>query len=434
VKDESLDLDSPKAEEKEPARPVIKNLPLEPARTNRLSSFQVLTIVVAFAMTSAVSFLGGVIYDRQTEDAYSEDFQIFWESWNIIDDEFYGDMPSDRERVYGAIQGFVTTLNDPFTAFVVPEQADVHRQFISGKFGGIGASVSIDPNGEPYITRLVRGNPAEEAGLISLDIIRAVDGQPVQGLTLEQVVDMIKGDPGTEVVLTIYRPAEDRTFDQPITRAVIEELTAYSDMVGDVGYLRISSFNAVSASQTQRELEALLAQNPRAIVLDLRGNGGGLLDESVKIADLFLDEGLILSERSRAGEQDRYVSDDGDIGEDVPLVILMDGGSASASEVVAGALQDRDRAILLGQKSYGKGSVQLVHDLPGGEQLRVTVAAWYTPDGRRIHGTGLEPDVVVEGDQFDAQGNDLYFRAALEYINEHYPSESGETDSNIFGG
>ncbi|KAB2854627.1 MAG: S41 family peptidase [Anaerolineae bacterium] len=338
-------------------------------------------------------------------------------------------MPNRQDRVYGAIQGFITTLNDPFTAFVVPEQADIHRQFMSGKFGGIGASVSIDANGEPYITRLLRGNPAEKAGLEPLDVIRGVDGQSVQGLTLDEVVDLIKGDVGTEVVLTIYRPSQDTTFDQPIMRAVIEELTAYSGMIGDIGYLRLSSFNAVSASQTERELQTLLDQDPRAIVFDLRGNGGGLLDEAVKIADMFLDEGLVLTERSRSGDEERYVSDSGDLGERVPVVILIDGNSASASEVVAGALQDRDRAVLIGQKSYGKGSVQLVHDLPGGEQLRVTIAAWYTPDDRRIHGTGLEPDMVVEGDQFDAQGNDLYLNAAIDYINATYPR-----DPHIFGG
>ncbi len=429
MKDESFDMNSNvDVGEKEPVRPLIKAAST-PVRARRLSSFQVLTIAVALVMTSTVSFLSGVIYDRRSGDAYSDDFKVFWETWNTVDKEFYGDMPNRQDRVYGAIQGFIITLNDPFTAFVVPEQADLHRQFISGKFGGIGASISIDANGEPYITRLLRGNPAEKAGLESLDVIKGVDGQSIQGLTLEQVVDLIKGDVGTEVVLTIYRPSQDTTFDQTIMRAVIEELTAYSGMIGDIGYLRLSSFNAVSASQTERELQSLLEQNPRAIVFDLRGNGGGLLDEAVKIADMFLDEGLILTERSRSGDEERYVSDSGDPGEHVPVVILMDGNSASASEVVAGALQDRDRAILIGQKSYGKGSVQLVHDLPGGEQLRVTTAAWYTPDDRRIHGTGLEPDLVVEGEQFDAQGNDLFLNAAVDYINATYPR-----DSHIFGG
>ncbi|MBI5930835.1 MAG: PDZ domain-containing protein, partial [Chloroflexi bacterium] len=262
MKDESFDMIEAEVEDKESVRPLTK---IAPAQTRaKFSSFQVLTIIVALVMTSTVSFLGGVIYDRRTGDAYSEDFQVFWETWNTVDKEFYGDMPSRQDRVYGAIQGFITTLNDPFTAFVVPEQADIHRQFMSGKFGGIGASVSIDANGEPYITRLLRGNPAEKAGLEPLDVIKGVDGQSVQGLTLDQVVDLIKGDVGTEVLLTIYRPSQDTTFDQPIMRAVIEELTAYSGMVGDIGYLRLSSFNAVSASQTEHELQSLLDQHPRA--------------------------------------------------------------------------------------------------------------------------------------------------------------------------
>jgi carboxyl-terminal processing protease len=386
---------------------------------------------MALVVTGVVSFMGGIVYNRQTGEAYSDDFQDFWEAWSYIDKEFYGDMPSRQDRVYGAIQGAVATLNDPYSAFSPPEEADAHRQFISGKFGGIGATLSLNENGEPYIVHLLRGNPAEKAGLEPLDVIRAIDGQIVQGLTLEEVVDRVKGDVGAVVTLTLYRPAEDRTFDKAIRRAVIEELTAYSEIIDGVGYLRLSSFNGVAAGQTRRELERLLDQKPRAIVFDLRGNGGGLLDEAVEIADLFLDQGLILTERSRKGEQERYYAESGDSGERIPLVVLVDGKTASASEVVVGALQDRDRAILVGQRTYGKGSVQLVHDLPGGGQLRLTVAAWFTPNGTRLHLDGLEPDVPVDGDQFDPQGNDRFLDAALDYINQHFPAQPTEQTAEV---
>jgi carboxyl-terminal processing protease len=396
-----------------------------------LNSFQIITIVVALLITASVSFLGGVVYDRQTGVASSDEFEVFWEAWNFIDSEYYQEPPSVTERVYGGITGVVSTL-DQFSNVSPPVQAEQNREFIAGKFGGIGAQVSINENQEPYIVDVIRDactntTPADRAGLQANDVIRAVDGQEVVGWAIEDVVDIVKGDPGTDVVLTILRPdnnGDGEEMDITIRRDAVDQITVHDAMLDDVGYLYLESFNHVSSQQMQCKLELIMDENPRAIIFDLRGNGGGLLDESIAIADMFLDQGVVLIQRDRHGDEERHFSENGGAAEDIPLVVLINENSASASEVVAGALQDRGRAILIGKTSYGKGSVQLVHELSDGGELRVTSAAWYTPTGKQIHEIGLTPDILVEGALIDAEGNDLAVQAAMDYLDQHFPSDS----------
>lgn len=390
----------------------------------RLSSFQWMMVIVAIVVTGAISFLAGILYDRQTAVAYSNEFEVFWEGWDRIDEYYYGNAPSERERVYGALNGLVTSLEDPYSGFAPPVQAEINQQALSGVFGGIGAFIGINEDNEFYIERTIFGNPAQEAGVEGGDIIRAVDGESVEGLDQNQLVELVKGEIGSEVTLTLYRPTENRSFDVTITRAAIEEPVVYSRMIEDIGYLNLTSFKAVAEGQMQSQLHELLDQDPRAIIFDLRGNGGGLLEQAEIVADLFLDEGLIVIQRSRQEEDQRTYADGGDEGEDIPLVVLIDGGSASASEVVSGALQDRDRAVLIGQPSFGKGIVQSIFDLSDGSQLKLTTSAWYTPDDRAIHGEGLEPDILIEGDQY-ADGIDRPLQAAIDHINENVEPTQG---------
>ncbi len=398
----------------------------------RLTTFQMLTIFVAIVATATVSFLAGVVYDRHQSLAYSEEFEIFWEAWQYIDNEFYREPPSVTDRVYGGIRGVISTLGDEYTSVSPPVMAEHSREVISGKFGGIGATVSTDEAGDSYIVEVISdqcitATPAERAGLQAGDVFRAVDGQTVQGLEMNLVVDMVRGDPDTDVVLTMYRPAEDLTFDVTVRRANVEQITVVDQMYGDVAYLHLGLFNAVATQQMACKLEQVLAQNPRAIILDLRGNGGGLLNEATQIADLFLDQGLIVIQRDREGNEERLFSETGGIAEQIPMLVLIDGGSASASEVVAGALQDRGRAVLVGQNSFGKGSVQFVYILSDGGELRVTAAAWYTPNNHGINRNGdvggLTPDILIEGDQIGEDGNDRTLEAALGYIDQHMPVE-----------
>lgn len=409
-----------------------------------MTSFQLVTVLMALLITGGVAFLGGILYSRQTDEAYSEEFIAFWEAWDIIEEDYYKNPPDEQDRVYAAISGLTSSMGDPYSSFSPPVQADQNREFLSGEFGGIGANVQELETGEVVITRAIEGNPAQKAGMLAGDIIIAVDGESVEGLGINETINLIIGDVGTEVKVTVRRHELDddgnilssEEIEFTLTRATIQRPVATSTMLDDVGYIYLSDFSAVATSQLERELTAILAENPRAVILDMRGNGGGLLSEAVSVSDLFLPNGLVLSERDRNTKTDEYFSQTGEIGENIPLIILMDGGTASASEIVAGALQDRDRAILIGQQSYGKASVQELNALSGGGELRITVAGWYTPDEQEINGVGLTPDIVVDGDQFDANGNDLILNAALEHIDSLYPkpeSEATTAEVPVFG-
>lgn len=383
-----------------------------------LNAFQLTTVTTALIVTAAISFMAGVLYNRQTALAYSEDFSVFWQTWQEVDDNFYFTLPSEQERVYGAIQGMVGKLNDPYTSFAPPEQAEEIRRDMAGEEFGIGAYVAMNESGDVYIVRPIPGSPAEQAGILGGDIIRAVNGESIVGWDLERVTETIKGEENTEVQLTFYRPVDDEMFDLTITRARFEETVVFVKAYDDIIHLRLKNFKGVADNQMSSALDEALRQNPRGIILDLRENGGGYLAEAVTIADLFLDKGIILIQKSRQGDPEIINSKDGDAGEEVFLVVLIDGDTASAAEVVAGALQDRERAVIIGQKSFGKGIVQTVIDLSDGSQLKYTSSAWYTPNDRAIHEIGLEPDVLIEGDQY-AGGRDIPLETAIEYINTH---------------
>lgn len=410
-----------------------------------VTSFQVLSIGMALLVTAAASFLLGVVYERSQGIGSSEEFVVFWEAWDLIEDDYYFTerLPKNEDRVYGAIQGFLATLNDPNTRFAPPVAAEDSREQIEGRFGGIGAVVSLTEDQEPYIVEVVADEcipttPADAAGLQANDIIRAVDGAEVTGLTLDEVVDSVRGREGTTVVLTVYRPAEDEILDIAVRRDSIENITVNAELIDGIGYVHLTLFNAVATKQLRCKLDSLLAENPRALILDLHDNPGGLLNEALLVADLFLDEGLVLTQRDRDGNAEQLFSDDGDRGEDIPLYVIVDNGSASASEVVAGALRDRDRAVLFGQTTFGKGSVQNVYTLSDKSELRVTAAAWYTPDDIRIEGQGLTPDQVIDCEGLDPTACDaLNLQATLDFINQELPLEDSnaqpEADGSAFG-
>ncbi|NDJ84566.1 MAG: S41 family peptidase [Chloroflexi bacterium] len=410
------------------SKPVIERPPKNTIASQPevgINPFQAVTLVLGFVATATVFFLGGILYERQQGIAYSQDFEIFWEAWEYIDEEYYQEPPPVSERVYGGIDGVLRALGDEYSSVSPPVQAEQHREEIEGKFGGIGAYVDINDDEEPYIVDIVADEciattPAERAGLQANDVIRAVDGQEVKGWAIEDVIDIVKGKSGTDVTLTIYRPEDDEAFDVTIERDEVEQITVVDRDFENVGYVHLRVFNSIAAEQMKCKLESIIADNPQAIIFDLRGNGGGLLDEAIDVADLFLDNGVVVSQRDRDGKEEERFSDSGDLAEGIPLVVLIDGGSASASEVVAGALQDRGQAVLIGQTSFGKGSVQNVHVLADGGELRITSAAWYTPDGRRIHGIGLEPDIFVDLAQTTEDNPDPVLDRALEYIAEHY--------------
>jgi len=348
-----------------------------------------------------------------------EAFQIFWEVWDLVQHNFYGELPDMQDVTYAAIRGMLSTLDDKYTAFIEPDAAAILAEDATGEFEGIGAFVDMDEEGRLEIVQPFEGGSAEKAGLLAGDCVLEVDGVPIVGSTLYEAVGLIRGPAGTQITLLIEREGISEPFEVTVTRARFEIPITEVEMRDDqVGYIRLYDFSATAGERMEKGLEELLAQEPRGIILDLRQNPGGWLDQAVEVADLFLDDGVIAVERFSDGGEQTFEARPGDVGEDVRLVVLVDGSSASASEIVAGALQDRERAILIGESTFGKGSVQRPFTLKDGSELRVTVALWFTPNGQAIHGQGLRPDIEVPWpEEEDVEpGVDPQLERAVEYL------------------
>jgi carboxyl-terminal processing protease len=349
-----------------------------------------------------------------------QDFSIFWEAWDRIEQSYIGNLPTNTEMTYGAIRGSMSILGDPYTVFIEPVVREQEINSLRGNFGGIGANLQRNEAGEVILSP-IPGNPAEEAGILDGDILLAVDGTEVTGeMTVEDVANMIRGDVGSAVTLSVIHPDESDQTDITIVRDVILlPSVAYLILPDDptIGYIRLSRFSGESAGEVEGAILDLQEQGAQRLILDLRQNGGGLLDAAVEVGDHFLDEGVVLYQISRSEDEKVFMSTDETVADDIPLVILVDRGTASASEIVAGALQDRGRATLIGTTTFGKGSVQLVYDLSDGSSVHVTSARWYTPERHQIDQQGLEPDiVVVPTEEAIADGRDEALEAAVEFL------------------
>ncbi|HET92362.1 MAG TPA: S41 family peptidase [Chloroflexi bacterium] len=346
-----------------------------------------------------------------------ETFQLFWEVWDLVQRNFYGELPDMQQITYAAIRGMLRTLDDEYTAFIEPEPAAIIAEDATGEFEGIGAYVGMTEAGILEISGVFEDGPAERAGVRPGDHVLKVDGVSIVGMSLYEAIGMIRGPAGTEVTLFIEREGSE-SFEVTIVRARMEIPTIEAELLqGKIGYIRLYEFSATGHDLMKENLETLLAQNPRGIVFDLRQNPGGWLDQAIKVSDLFLDDGVILFERWSDGSEKVFEARPGDLGERIPLVVLVDGGSASASEIVAGALQDNERAILVGEQTFGKGSVQRPFTLSDGSELRVTIARWFTPNDRAIHGQGLEPDVEILLTEEDIEQEvDPQLEWAVEYL------------------
>ena len=346
-----------------------------------------------------------------------ETFQLFWEVWDLVQHNFYGELPDVQEMTYAAIRGMLSTLDDKYTAFMEPNVAAVLAEDATGEFEGIGAFVDMDEDGKLEIVQTFEGGPAEKVGILAGDCVLEVDSVSIVGSTLYEAIGLIRGPAGSEIVLLIEREGVSKPFEVTVTRARLEIPVIEVEMRDDgVGYIRLHEFSATASERMEEGLEELLAQEPQGIVFDLRQNPGGWLDQAVYVADLFLDDGVILIERWSDGKEQTYEANSGDIGEDVPLVVLVNGSSASASEIVAGALQDRERAVLVGEPTFGKGSVQRPFTLSDGSELRVTIARWFTPNDRAIHGQGLTPDIQIPWPEEGDPDVDPQLERAVEYL------------------
>ena len=356
--------------------------------------------------------------DIQEPGSEEQNLHVLMEVWDLIESDFYGEIPSPEDRVYGAIRGMLETLDDDYTSFLEPTIAEIQRTDASGSFEGIGALVRMNDEGILEIVRPFEDQPADKAGMLAGDRVLAVDGESIVGYGIYEAITLIRGPEGEEVVLTVQREVGSEPFDVTIVRARIDIPIVESEMLEDnIGYVGLFEFSSPATAQLEEAIEELVDQGATALVFDLRDNPGGYLDQAVYVSDLFLDEGIVLIERISDGRERQFDSTDQGLAQEIPLVILVNGGSASASEIVAGAIQDRERATLIGETTFGKGSVQLPHTLSDGSELRVTIARWFTPNDRAIHGEGLMPDieVVLTPEDMEA-GLDPQLDRAIEFL------------------
>ena len=354
-------------------------------------------------MSSPAETAGSAVIAAETGRALApEDLGIFWEAMDLLEEDFYGELPSPNERSYGAIRGVLDTLDDQNTGFLTPNEAASFMEGIEGSFEGIGALVEwAEDEGAIRIIEPFEDQPAWNAGIRRGDLIIAINGQDVADLSnLHEAINRIKGPKGTEVHLTVRRDGLDDPLEVPVTRDTIDVPVVESERYGDndeFAYVHLERFSADAGAKLRAELEDLLTDETQGLIFDLRGNPGGLLREAINVTSVFLEDERVLIERFSDGTEEIYNTEGSAlVPDDLPLVLLVNQGSASASEIVAGALQDVERAPLIGVTTFGKGSVQLPHTLSDESLLRVTIALWYTPSDRSINDTGLEPDIVVE--------------------------------------
>lgn len=348
------------------------------------------------------------------------DFQIFYDVWEIVEGQYDGELPAQNDLLYAAISGSLEALDDKNTRFIRPELAARIRQDMTGSVSGIGAIVRSNEQGQFEIVRPIDGQPAAFAGLRPGDVIIAVDGQSVLDISFDEVILKVRGPEGTTVTLTVSRLDEPEPLEFTIVRTTFSVPITQAEMLGDaenpIAYVRLTSFNGNALEALRAELEQLLAQNPVGLILDLRDNPGGFLDQSVAVADLFLPASVVLYERNIRGLDETFRAVDGDLAEQIPLVVLVNAGSASASEIVAGAIQDNGRGVVIGETTFGKGSVQQVFQLADGSELRVTFARWYTPNNNTIDGAGITPDIEVESPLELGGENDTQLQRAIQYF------------------
>jgi carboxyl-terminal processing protease len=384
-------------------------------------------LIVTALITSAIvgAFVVGMgthwlMTHRQapSEDA-AEEFGLFWEAWNLVEDHYLRSLPDSQHLTWGAIRGAMGVLDDPYTVFLEPQPTQRQREDLSGKFGGIGAWVTQAEDGSIELDPMP-DLPAAQAGVQRGDVVLRVDDTDVAGLGVDEVVTLVRGPVGEVVRLTLRRAGEPEPVVVEIERAEIPTPSVEWRMLEEapgVGYVRIAIFTERTNGELERAVEELRAQGMERLVFDLRGNGGGLLDSSIDVASQFLRGGVVLYEQRRDGPETEYAVKSGGLLLDIPLVTLVDGGTASASEIVAGALQDRGRSLLVGEKTFGKGSVQLVFTLSDDSSVHITVAEWLTPSRRQISGQGLEPDAPVGISEEDrANGRDPQLERALELV------------------
>ena len=354
----------------------------------------------ALGIFSAVKLTGPVLAENNTDkaDVY-EQLDLFGDIFDRIRSEYVEEVDA-KELIEAAINGMLTSL-DPHSGYLPPVDAEKMREQTRGEFGGLGIEVTQE-EGFVKVVSPIDGTPADEAGMEAGDFITHVDGESVLGLTLNEAVERMRGPVGSEIIITVVREGEDEPFDVTIIRDFIKLTAARVRSEGKSVVIRVTTFNDNTFDNIRDGLDKELEnagglENINGVIIDLRNNPGGLLSQAIRVSDAFLDKGEIVSTRGRDPEEgDRYNATPGDLIDGKPIVVLINGGSASASEIVAAALKDHRRGIVVGTKSFGKGSVQTVMPLRKQSAMRLTTARYYSPSGRSIQNLGVTPDIIVE--------------------------------------
>ena len=344
---------------------------------------------------SGLLFQPGVVRaaDQPTE------FDVFWQAWNIVHRYFVDqDILDSTQLTYGAIRGMITSLGDEgHTAFLTPEEVTRHQTDVSGVYSGIGARIGVE-DGLPVIVAPFDGSPAEAAGVKAGDIIIEVDDEDVTSWPLNDIVENIRGEEGTHVELTVLRPDEGKSMEITVTRGEIDAPTATWAMLpgSDVALIRLSQFSADATEELTNAIDAAKVAGATGLILDVRNNPGGLLEQAINVTSQFLKDGNVLQQENATGKRKVYPVQEGGVATEIPMVVLINRGSASSSEIFAGAMQDHERAVVVGETTFGTGTVLQPFPLDDGSALMLGTSQWLTADGRLIRKQGIAPDVTVE--------------------------------------
>ncbi|ADL11834.1 S41 family peptidase [Acetohalobium arabaticum] len=390
-------------------------------------------IVTLITLILGAGVLGFFIRGVQADDyllaeEMPQKFKIFENVLTIVQRYYVKEVELDK-LLTGAIKGMLNSLEDPYTRYLSKEDYEDMQMNFEGEFGGIGIVVTMRHE-ELTIVSPIEGTPGSKADLQAGDIITQIDGESTEGMTIKKAVSLMKGEPGTEVILTIEREKDEEkepeVIEVSITRAMIEVPYVESEIKEEgIGYIRIAQFAEEVGADVQQELKKLEEQNAEAVILDLRNNPGGMLKEAVKVASSFIPNGPVVHIKERNGEQETLLVSSEIKPSEHPLVVLVNEGSASASEIIAGAVQDTDNGVVMGNQTFGKGVVQSVIPLDDGSALKLTTARYYTPDERYINETGIEPDIKVEYDPDDTE-QDEQLQRAIKYLKKKIKEQQEE--------
>lgn len=398
--------------------------PKEAGKFIKIKKFTfIMGIFLVIFLTAGITTIALTFGDEKVEslapDKHSE-FEKLYSTYDTIKDNYYEEIDQDK-LVDGAINGMIKALDDPYSAYMDKKEASSFHESISSSFEGIGAEIQ-EQDGKIMVVSPIKGSPAEKAGVKPNDIILSVDGKSVEGLSSSEAVLKIRGEKGTKVNLSISRAGEPEPMELTIKRDTIPIETVYAEMLDDgVAKIQVTSFSEHTVQELKTALEEMSKKDMKGLVLDLRGNPGGLLDQAIEMASLFIPNGkVVLQVEERSGKKDVYKSkNDGEL--KIPVVVLIDDGSASASEIVAAAVSESADIPLIGVKSFGKGTVQTAQDFEDGSNFKYTAAKWLTPEGNWIHKKGIKPDINVKLPDY----------ASLPYISPDKELKASDSSSEV---